>query len=663
MDKRRRGLRTRLFLGVAFGMTGLVLVAYAFHFGFFEGLERQSIDMRFSLRGAEKPPKNLAVVTVDDRTFSDLAVRWPFNRALHAKVIDRICAGHPAAIAMDIQFSEYGTTAEDNALGQAIYQCNGKVALATTEGSKTGQPNLIFDAKALQQFHAKAGISNFSTDKADVIRTMPYKLQGLKSFAVGAAEIATGKTITKSDLGGSSQWIDFVGPPKTVKYFSYVDVLPMHVIRRPAGPKDPKPWKVVAFGGAPEVAVAQAASKREARALLERNQVPSSAFRNRVVVVGASAPSLQDIHPTSFGSNMPGPEIQANAIETAIRGFPLHSIGTVWDVVLIVCLGFVVPLASLRTRPMIAVATGLLFAGIFIPGVMLLAFQQGKIASFVYPLSALILSTVGAIAIHYIITAFEKERVRDVFSRFVPDTVVDQVLEQSGEDLRLGGREVIGTVMFSDLRGFTSSAEFMPADKVIAVLNHYLHEMSEAILAHGGTLLCYMGDGIYALFGAPIDQDDHADRALAAAREMLTERLPAFNQFMQEMDLGTGYFMGVGLNSGPVMTGNVGHERRMDYTAVGDVVNTASRIEGMTKETPYSVLIAESTIESLRNPPSDIVFHEEQSVRGRKEKLKLYALDIRKPDTAPGTDVAPAKPADWKTDEPAPDAPPTPALG
>ena len=144
---------------------------------------------------------------------------------------------------------------------------------------------------------------------------------------------------------------------------------------------------------------------------------------------------------------------------------------------------------------------------------------------------------------------------------------------------------------------------------------------------------------------------------------MLTERLPAFNQFMQELELGTGYFMGVGLNSGPVMTGNVGHERRMDYTAVGDVVNTASRIEGMTKETPYSVLIAESTVESLRNPPSDIVFHEEQSVRGRKEKLKLYALDIKKPDTAPGTDVAPAKPAEWKTDEPAPDTPPAPALG
>jgi adenylate cyclase len=400
----------------------------------------------------------------------------------------------------------------------------------------------------------------------------------------------------------------------------------------------------VAFGAAPGTYVTQASTKAAAQNALDRFQIPSSAFRGKVVVVGASASVLQqvaDIHATSTGAHMPGPEIQANAIETAIKSFPLRGIGTLWDVVLIVCLGFVVPLASLRTRPLFALSTGVLFAAIFIPGVLIVAFRSGRIASFVYPLAALILATFGSIAVHYIVTAFEKERVRDVFSRFVPETVVDQVLASAGGDLRLGGREVVGTVMFSDLRGFTSSAEFMPADGVIRVLNHYLHEMSEAILKHGGTLLCYMGDGIYALFGAPIDQDDHADRALAAAREMLTERLPAFNEFMRQQELGGGYFMGVGLNTGPVMTGNVAHERRMDYTAVGDVVNTASRIEGMTKETPYSVLIAESTVESLRNPPDDIVFHEEQSVRGRREKLKLYALDIKKPDKAP--DPTPAR--------------------
>jgi len=104
---------------------------------------------------------------------------------------------------------------------------------------------------------------------------------------------------------------------------------------------------------------------------------------------------------------------------------------------------------------------------------------------------------------------------------------------------------------------------------------------------------------------------------------------------MREHGFGEGYLMGIGLNTGPVMTGNVGHARRMDYTAVGDVTNTASRIEGMTKGTPFSVLIAESTIEALADPPADIVYYDELEVRGRQAKLKLWALDIRKPDDAP----------------------------
>ena len=126
------------------------------------------------------------------------------------------------------------------------------------------------------------------------------------------------------------------------------------------------------------------------------------------------------------------------------------------------------------------------------------------------------MATVGSVGAHYTLAAFERERVRDVFSRFVPEQVVDQVLAQADADLRLQGKELVTTVMFSDLRGFTSSAEDMPAENVITVLNYYLQEMSEAILSHGGTLVCYMGDGIYAIFGAPLEQEDHADRALAA---------------------------------------------------------------------------------------------------------------------------------------------------
>ena len=330
---------------------------------------------------------------------------------------------------------------------------------------------------------------------------------------------------------------------------------------------------------------------------------------------------------------MSGPEIQANAISTALDGFPLRSLPDLWNIVLIVALGLIVPLVSLRAGPLISVSVGILAFALFSLGTQLSFEHSGKVSSYVYPTAALAMATVGSIGTHYTLAAFERERVRDVFSRFVPEQVVDQVLAQADADLRLQGKELVTTVMFSDLRGFTSSAEEMPAENVITVLNYYLHVLSEAILAHGGTLVCYLGDGIYAIFGAPLEQEDHADRAMAASREMLLERLPKFNAWMRQQGYGEGYLMGIGLNSGPVMTGNVGHERRMDYTAVGDIVNTASRIEGMTKGTPFSVLIAESTIEMMSARPTDLVYYDELEVRGRMAKLKLWALDIRKPES------------------------------
>ena len=162
------------------------------------------------------------------------------------------------------------------------------------------------------------------------------------------------------------------------------------------------------------------------------------------------------------------------------------------------------------------------------------------------------------LAVHYVTVAFERERVRDMFSRFVPEDVVDEVLDRA-DGLRLGGVQRDGTVMFSDLRGFTSFAEKLPVDQVIEVLNRYLTEMSDAILDHGGTLVAYMGDGIMAVFGAPIEQDDHADRALAAAREMLGPRLAALQRVAAGARASArASAWASGLNSGQVMSGNVG---------------------------------------------------------------------------------------------------------
>ena len=166
----------------------------------------------------------------------------------------------------------------------------------------------------------------------------------------------------------------------------------------------------------------------------------------------------------------------------------------------------------------------------------------------VYPVLAGVAAILLTAAIHGLTVAFEREQARDAFARFVPEAVVDQVLADA-EGVRLGGVRGEATVMFSDLRGFTSFSESLEPERVIEALNRYLTEMSEAILDHGGTLVAYMGDGIMAVFGAPLQQDDHADRALEAAREML-DRLEGFNHWLRDQELHDGFKMGIGLNSG-----------------------------------------------------------------------------------------------------------------
>ncbi len=155
----------------------------------------------------------------------------------------------------------------------------------------------------------------------------------------------------------------------------------------------------------------------------------------------------------------------------------------------------------------------------------------------------------------------EQARVRDVFARFLPESMVDQVLVNG--DVRLGGVRLVGTALFTDLRGFTTFAESTPPDRVIDVLNRFFGEMSDAVLDNGGTLVAYLGDGLLAVFGAPVESDDHADRALRAAREMLHERLPRFNQWLLETSGRQAFAVGIGVCERPADVG----QRRLGAAA------------------------------------------------------------------------------------------------
>jgi adenylate cyclase len=582
---RRERLRAFLFAGVAVLSLAIALIAYATNA--LRQPELDTVDARFSIRGTQTTPDDILVVAIDDVTFDELNARWPFPRSIHARVIDRLRRAGVKTIAYDVQFTEPTQPVQDNALIEAVARAKPMV-LATTEVNERGEANIFGGPDVLQGVGARAGNALIPTDQGGVIRRIPYQVDGLETLVIVTAETATGSTIDPDRLEGGDAWIDFRGGPGTIETVPLSRVL--------------------------------------------RGALEPASLRGKIVVVGPSAPSLQDVHPTSAGGGdlMSGAEIQANGIWTALHDFPLKDSPDWIDVLITALFAVLAPLGSLRGSPLRALLVAL-GAGWVYAGATQLAFNAGLILPFVYPLGALLLSSVGSLAVHYVTAAFERERVREIFSRFVPDKVVDEVLACTDEDLRLGGVRRQATVMFCDLRGFTSFAESLPAERVIEVVNFYLDQMTTAILDAGGTLVAYMGDGIMALFGAPIVQEDHADRAIRAAREMVDERLPRFNAWLGSQGLADGFRMGVGLNSGEVMSGNVGSERRLEYTAIGDTTNTAARLEGMTKGTPHQVFIADSTRMMLTRDVADLLLVGDFEVRGRHTRIKVWSLPEREP--------------------------------
>jgi adenylate cyclase len=226
----------------------------------------------------------------------------------------------------------------------------------------------------------------------------------------------------------------------------------------------------------------------------------------------------------------------------------------------------------------------------------------------------------------------EQDRVRNVVTRFLPEPIAAQMLARGDGELSIRPVRLWATVMFADLRGFTGFAEDQPVEQVIAVLQRYQGTMSDAVLDHGGTLVDYLGDGLYAVFGAPIETVDHADRAVAAAREMVTTRLADLNGWLRAEGLAEGFRMGIGLNSGRVMSGTTGTDRRMEYAVLGDTVNTGARIQDLTKDTGRSILLADQTKTNMTGSTDGVTFVDEFEVRGKQSRIKLWTADP--PETA-----------------------------
>jgi CHASE2 domain-containing sensor protein len=321
--------------------------------GALDGFERETLKARFDVRGAERPD-DVVVVGIDAKSFDVLRQQWPFPRSLHGRAVRRLHAAGAREIVYDIQFTEPTKPREDLALYRAIAAAGGAV-LATSESDAQGRTNVLGGDANLRRINARAAASDLHNDSTGAITRFPRTVRGLETLPVVAAERAGAARLPDSAFGRDGAWIDYRGPPGSIPTVSFSDVV--------------------------------------------RGRFAPDAFRGRVVVVGASAPTLRDVHATPVGGDEPmaGPEVQANAIWTALHRAPLDQPSTAVALLLVALLALVGPLVGLRF-PALAVGLAIPAAGGMLLAGAQFAFEHGLIVDVVAPLAALIVAGTGTIA-------------------------------------------------------------------------------------------------------------------------------------------------------------------------------------------------------------------------------------------------------------------------
>lgn len=370
--------------------------------------ERTTIDARFAVRGVRPTPRDIVVVAIDQDSLARLP-RFPFSRSLYVRVIDRLHADHARVIAFDIEFNQPTTAAADNALIGAVSRAR-PVAFATTLIDQHGNSGVLGGPAAQKRIGASVGATAAMPDSGGVVRRLPFSVNGLPSLAVVIAKLTNGRTPGLAEFARGGPLINYLGPTRTFSTVSFVDVLD--------------------------------------------GRVGAAAFRNRDVIIGETAPSGQDLHPTPFGV-MPGSEVQANAVATILGGFPLRDAPGWVTVALILTLGMVAPLASVRSGA--AATLGVSLVGLLALSIgSQIAFNTGRVVDYSDSLVALGSSALATVSIDYVLQNRERNRLRELFAAFSPE-VVDHVLTQSAVSgrvaLPLPATAVIGGYRMQEIVG------------------------------------------------------------------------------------------------------------------------------------------------------------------------------------------------------------------
>ncbi len=353
-------------------------------------------------------------------------------------------------------------------------------------------------------------------------------------------------------------------------------------------------------------------------------EVPDAKFKDKIVMVGATAIGIYDLRVTPFGSAFPGLEIHANVVDSILSEDFLYrpNWSAIFDVLAILVSGIFLGMLLPRVSVIPGLAAGLGIFFIYIIFCQYLFSAHGMVLNVVYPLSVILLVYVSITAYRYFVETRQKRFIKDAFSIYLAPTVVRQIIE-SPEHLKLGGEEREITAFFSDVQDFTSISEALEAEETAKLLNEFLTEMTDIILGHEGTVDKFEGDAIIAFFGAPNFLENHAERACMAAIEMQIRLKELRTKWKVEGRPQLN--MRIGLCTGLAKVGNFGSEKRFDYTMIGDTVNIAARLEGANKVYGSYTLISETTRNAAGN---DIAVREVDTIKviGRKKPVTIFEI-------------------------------------
>jgi adenylate cyclase len=632
---RSQGVRLAgIFLGIALGLSAL------FHWqpGPTAGLASAVSDTYYRFN-PHAPSADVVFLKVDHDAVKRLG-RWPWSRDALAEGVAKL--DKTAAVALDMVFSEPTTPAQDQALGAAFGKAT-TVGGIFINGVLPSQPD-----EATMNLLANSAL----TDIHDIV------LGGSDAVELSVPDVLSGLTTLASLNTLPDADERFRHYPAGFRLFKMVQpslgVQTLQIVlNTPAslqGGTDP----TLGFGtrkiqldrdGYTRLNFYPVARfKAMSMARLYEPGFDPATLTGKIVVLGVTEAGVTDIRATPLGQ-YPGALLHATFLANALGGHTLSELRTpTMGTVIVIVLAITLLVMLLRQLWLRLLAYGLLIAGSYGAGALLYLYAGFWLES-AFLIVGILLTAMLVETSLLSHSKLHTEKLRTAFSTYLPPSLVNRIVDDP-DKLKLGGEKKVITVLFSDIRGFTSMSESIEADQLATILGLYFQPMTEAIFKQGGTLDKYIGDAIMALFNAPLDQPDHALAACRAAIAMQYAQL-RINEVLQKQGLAEQLRTGIGVNTGQAVVGNLGSSIRFNYTAVGDSVNLASRLESSTKKVGADIVIGESTHALVKDALPCRALGE-ISVAGKERPQTIYELcwkDVPDPATgerhkAPATAVA-----------------------